>query len=336
MKSFRSSLSLVCLALALLPLTGCGRKARTEFPPPAVEPIAARLDDDLRVLRIEVEKLAGFVGGLYHRRAELVAKADQSKYVFSPNGSFYKPVDDGGAALWISAVVPITETAREVAYLTEPVDAELMRICREFPAVSQAYYNDRHSMNRIYPWFDTVAQYPPRMNIPEFNFYYLADAAHNPGRGGVWVPEPYVDPAGRGWMVSTIAPVYVDGALEGVPGLDITIATLVEHYFSRLDRAIAIVSAEGVLVAATESAIQHLEMPPLKDHKYLETVKLDTFKPDEYNVLKSTNRNVRTMARRLLTDGAESAPVQLAGTEHMVYAARVHELGWTVIEVVPN
>lgn len=125
---------------------------------------------------------------------------DKSKYTFSLDGAFYKPKDDGGAALWISAVQPVTPEMQEVAYLTEPLDAELIRICRELPAVSQAYYNDRFSLNRIYPWFDTLAQYPPRMNIAEFNFYYLADAAHNPARKGVWVPNPTsTQPAAVGW-----------------------------------------------------------------------------------------------------------------------------------------
>jgi len=321
-------------AALLLALAACSR------PPAAIVTVApslaAQLDTDLLRLREEVERLANTTVSLYSRRAEIIQGVDKSKYTFSRDGAFHKPKDDGGAALWISAVLPVTPDMQEVAYLTEPLDAELIRICRELPAVSQAYYNDRHSLNRIYPWFDTIAQYPPRMNIPEFNFYYLADAAHNPGRKGVWVPEPYVDPAGRGWMVSTIAPVYVDEKLEGVPGLDVTIATLVERYFRGIDRAVAVVSREGVLVAATESAIQQLEMPPLKDHKYLETVKLDTFKPEDYNILKSTLRPVRTMAAQLLQEGLSSVTVELKGERHTAYAAPVPELGWTVIELYPN
>ncbi len=321
-------------AALLLALAACSRPPSA---PEIVAPsLAARLDSDLRRLREEVERLAAATAELYPRREATIATVDKSKSAFSPDGAFHKTTDDGGAALWISAVLPVTPAMQEVAYLTEPLDAELSRICREFPAVSQAYYNDRHSLNRIYPWFDTIAQYPPRMNIPDFNFYYLADSAHNPGRKGVWVPEPYVDPAGRGWMVSAIAPVYVDEKLEGVPGLDITIATLVEHYFRDLDRAVAVVSREGVLVAATESAIQHLEMPPLKDHKYLETVKLDTFKPDEYNILKSTLRPVRAMAGRLIRDGLKSVAVELNGKTHTAHAALVPELGWTVVELLPN
>ncbi len=174
------------------------------------------------------------------------------------------------------------------------------------------------------------------MNIPDYNFYYLADAAHNPARRGVWVDEPYVDPAGRGWMVSAIAPAYVGDRLEGVPGLDVTIATIVGRYFADESRAVAVISRQGVLVAATERAIQHLEMPPLKDHKYLETVKLDTFKPDEYNVLKSTLRTVRAMAAEILARKDEgSVSVALHDAPHKARHARVKELGWTVVEFDP-
>jgi len=336
---------LLCCLLALSPfLAACSPRetspAAPAAPPPAsavegARQIASRLDADFRRVREEVERLAGVTATLYSRQDELIAKVDTSKYAFASNGAFYKKVDDGGAALWISAAVPITEEVQRVAYFTEALDPDLVAVCRRFPEVSQAYYNDRHSLNRIYPWFDANAQYPARMNIPEYNFYYLADERHNPSRRGVWVDEPYVDPAGRGWMVSAIAPVYVGDRLEGVPGLDVTIATLVSRYLREDDRAIAVISRQGVLVAATERAIQHLEMPPLKDHKYLETVKLDTFKPDEYNILKSTIRPVRAMAREILERESGEIQVELMRETHTAGFARMTELGWTVLEMTP-
>jgi hypothetical protein len=320
------------LALAALALLSSACSPRPPADAGAVASMAGKLDADFLQVRRAAQGLAADVAALYPDRAALAAKADPSKYAFAPNGAFYKTVDDGGPALWISAALPITEELKEVAYFTEAIDPELIRICREVPGVSQAYYNDRHSLNRIYPWFDTLAQYPPRMNIPDFNFYYLADAAHNPRKGGVWVEEPYVDPAGRGWMVSAISPVYVNDALEGVVGLDVTIETLVARYFRDTDRSLVILSKEGVLVAATETAIQDLQMPPLKNHKYLETVKLDTFKPDEYNIRKSTLRSVRAMAVRLLDDAVSEVDVDLAGQPHIARAARLHELNWLVVE----
>lgn len=323
---------------ALLLLAGCAPREPASRPvsPDGAATLARQLDADFAAIRLEVEQLAARAAETYARQAEILPRIDTSRYAFAANGAFYKTTDDGGAALWVSAVEPVTEEVKRVAYFTEALDPELIAICKRRPEVSQAYYNGRHSLNRIYPWFDTIAQYPARMKIPDYNFYYLADAAHNPARRGVWVDEPYVDPAGRGWMVSAIAPAYVGDRLEGVPGLDVTIATIVGRYFADESRAVAVISRQGVLVAATERAIQHLEMPPLKDHKYLETVKLDTFKPDEYNVLKSTLRTVRAMAAEILAkESPGSVPVTLHDAPHQARHARVGELGWTVVEFDP-
>jgi len=41
--------------------------------------------------------------------------------------------------------------------------------------------------------FDAAKLFDPRMDVRGFNFYYEADARHNPGRGVVWT-DAYVDP----------------------------------------------------------------------------------------------------------------------------------------------
>ena len=66
------------------------------------------------------------------------------------------------------------------------------------------------------------------MVIPDYNFYYLADAEHNPSREVVWT-DVYLDPAGQGWMMSAIAPVYRDTFLEGVVGIDITVGGILKE-----------------------------------------------------------------------------------------------------------
>lgn len=318
-------------------LAACSPRAdHADASPETAVAVAERLDADLGRVRTAVEKLAADITALYPDLAAHAAKADPSRYGFAPNGAYHKLHDDGGPALWISAAQPITPDVIAVAHATEAIDAELIRVCREVPGVNQAYYNDRHSLNRIYPWFDTIAQYPPRMEIPDFNFYYLADAARNPARKAVWVEEPYVDPAGRGWMLSAIAPVYHDDALVGVPGLDVTIADLVERYLPAPGTPLAVIARNGALVAATDAAIQLLQMPPLRDHKYLETVKLDTYQPDEYNVLLSSRRGVRALAGAVVTGHAGRVDTELAGTACTVHSVRLKEVDWVVLEFHPR
>ena len=106
------------------------------------------------------------------------------------------------------------------------------------------------------------------MNVPEFNFYYQADADHNPLRKPVWT-EVYIDPAGQGWMISCIAPVYRDGFMEAVVGLDITTKTIIERittlhipwggYGILLDH-------NGVIMAMPAAAEAELKIRELTDH----------------------------------------------------------------------
>lgn len=162
-----------------------------------------------------------------------------SRYGPGQNGSYVTLWDNGAGAMYYSGYVPIGEAQRTKAGHVAALDPSLQAVVESSSLVAQAYLNTWDSLNRIYPYFDGSAQYPPRMNIPEYNFYYEADAANNPSRGVVWT-DVYVDPAGMGWMVSAIAPVYLDeptdGApappegedhLEGVVGVDVTVETLV-------------------------------------------------------------------------------------------------------------
>jgi hypothetical protein len=96
------------------------------------------------------------------------------------------------------------------------------------PMIASVYFNSWDSYNRIYPWIQTNAQYPSNIAIPSYNFYYLADAEHTPTRGVRWT-DVYLDPAGHGWMMSAIAPVYRQDFLEGVVGVDITVGDLLKE-----------------------------------------------------------------------------------------------------------
>ncbi len=311
-------------------LSGCGNRdaARVEESRDKLETLALKINTDFSLIRMEVKNLAGFIEKVYENRDAHLAGVDRSLYETTENGAFYKHTDDGGAALWVSGHTPLTPEIKEIALFTEAVDPELIRICDAFPEVVQAYYNDRHSLNRIYPFFDVLTQYEPRMNIPAFNFYYLADAAHNPERKALWVNEPYVDPAGRGWMVSAVAPVYRGEETAGVPGLDVTINTITDRYINEQDRNIMLLDGNGVVVAAHAEMIALFSLAPLTDHRYMDTIREDTYRRDDYSLLKSRSREIRAMARRILEKGERQTTALIDDSPRTILAAPVPELGW--------
>lgn len=323
---------------AVLALVACQRPPAqpSQETAPEAPRLARQLDADLLRLREEVARLASVAESLFAGRQEILPTIDRTKYEFTAGGEFYKPINDGTGALWVSGSTPITDSVREEAYFTEPLDLYFLRTTRDFPEVSQAHFNSKNNLSRIFPWVDAPSQYPPRMENAKFQFYYLADAKNNPARQAVWVDEPYVDPAGRGWTVSVSAPVYSADEMQGVVVLDVTTSTIIDRYFKSQDLPIVVLAKNGVVVAATEKAIELLEMPPLKNHKYLETVRQDTFQPDDYNVGKSPLRDVREMARQILEKDVPSIDVQLAGKTYTAIAAPVSETGWKVVEFVAN
>lgn len=322
--------------LACLAMAACGRPADRPEGPSESARLAARLQKDLLRLRNEASRLAGVVRGLYENRDDILPQVDRKKFAEAPGGAFHKPVNDGTSALWISGAVPITESVKEVAYFTEPLDAHFMQAVREHPEVDQARFADRNGLSRIFPWFEAGSQYPPRMQNPDFKFFHLADAERNPGGQAVWVDEPYADPAGRGWVVSVVAPVYDRGEMQGVVSLDLRAAALAERYLKSLETPMLVLARSGVVVAATDKAIELLEMPPLKEYRYLEAVKHDTGLPEDCNAVRSPVRGVREMAEQILRQGKDSVEVELAGRTYRAISAEIPETGWKVVEFLPQ
>ncbi|MDQ1270290.1 MAG: hypothetical protein QG618_1600 [Thermodesulfobacteriota bacterium] len=297
--------------------------------------IANRINDDFSKIREEVSKLAQFTAFLYipETMAQNASKVDPSGYKLHDNGVFYKPVDDGKCAVFVSGVLPVSEEIKKIVYGTEPLETRLMEIVERYPEVVQSYYNDRNSYNRIYPYFDVITQYEPKMDIPKYNFYYLADNAHNPEKKAVWVKEPYVDPAGRGWMVSAIAPVYVDGVLEGVPGLDVTINAITDRYIGTENADLVLLDASATVVSIQDHLTTLLSLPPLDNHKYLETIRSDTYRTDDYNLLKSRSREVRNMAQRIFQENQTNVTFQKDGKLLRVTSVNIPELDWKLMQI---
>lgn len=295
---------------------------------------AKNINADFVTIRKEVKNLADFTESLYASPDKSLLNEKRDKYKYSDNGIFYKAENDGKSAVYVSGIVPITREIKDIVYFTAPLEDKFIAIMDSIPEIAQIYYNDKNSYNRIYPYIDVLTQYGPKMSIPSYNFYYLADYEHNPEKKAVWVHDPYVDPAGRGWMVSAIAPVYVEDELAGVPGIDVTINTIIDRYLSGNLKDVVIIDNSGVIVAADETSANRLFLPPLKDHKYVETIKTDKFRKDDYNLLKSKNNDVRLLAGEILNGSQDEIYFSTGEEEFNVVKAKIEEVRWVMFKLI--
>ncbi len=291
-----------------------------------------------------IERQLGQVASLtevLRRQAELAIRtpatraADHTRLKLQQNGALTTAADDGGAAVFYSATTPKGPAQYDRLARLAAIDPLLRDITDANPLIVQAYINTCDSMTRIWPWIDTAARFDPRMDMRAFNFYYEADAAHNPRRTVVWT-DAYVDPAGQGWMVSAIAPVYRGDFLEGVVGADVTLNRIIESVLGTdipWEGFLLLIGKDGTLLALTSQGERLFSLKELTAHEYVDVIRADTFKPEEFNVYR---RKDFAAIGELLAREASGAGRIDGPHPHLVAWQTIPSAGWKLMALVPE
>ena len=266
-------------------------------------------------------------------------KADSPDYQTHPNGAFYKQTDDGRSSLYYAATTPINDLARRKAACSEDLDPLLRDIVDSEPIITQAYLNTWDDMNRLYPFMlDAPNQYGPTIRMKDFNFYYLADADHNPGRGHVWT-STYLDPAGQGWMISNVVPVYRGDFLEGVSGLDVTIQTITENVLA-LDLpwqgTALLMDKDGVVLAMQKGAETILRLRELTGYEYTENIQGTVEKPANFNLLQHPEDAISKPLKALIDSEQKVSRANINGHGLIIGASAIEETGWMLLTMVED
>jgi len=293
------------------------------------------IQNDFQNIIKETKNLVYFTESLYRFHYNYYPGKDTLKYELKPNGIFYNPTDDGGSAVFVSGHYPVTKNLKDIVYFTAPLDSFFIKdIKKNNPLITQAHFNERHSYLRIYPYIDVLNQFDPKQNIIAYNLYFLADNEHNPSKKAVMIDHPYVDPAGRGWIISSIAPVYNKHILEGVVGIDITIESMKKKYMSATSSDIMLLDSSGVVIMIDEQKAGIFEMPHIKSHKYLESIKSNEYIGDEYNLLSSKNKTIRDAFTELMRDKKTSTEVTIEDNKYFLISYMIPGLNWYIVKFI--
>ncbi|SCY91937.1 Cache sensor signal transduction histidine kinase [Novosphingobium aromaticivorans] len=262
--------------------------------------------------------------------------SEKARYHLGPDGAFHTlrggPED---TASFYSGYHHVGPREIEKVWRTSQLDHTMRHIKAASPLVRQVYLNTWDSYNRIYPYFDVTSQYAPKMNIPSYNFYYEADEKHNPARKVVWT-DAYVDPAGSGWMVSAIAPVHLSNRLEAVVGIDLTVETMIRRILALdlpWDGYAMLVGRDGTILALPPAGEKDLGLAELKDHDYADAIRSDTFKPEQFNIVRRPE--LKALANAIVSGKTTVNHIALGGRTMLAANARVTGPGWTLVVLAP-
>jgi len=294
---------------------------------------AAKIDRDFQGIR----KAASFFA-VRHRDIELHPDnfrvfGDEPVFARSPEGALYQANRAGESSLFISAATDVGPRQLSIARATAFLGPLYRHFVDDYPNVAAAYYNTADDMNRIYPYIDTVwKQYPARLHMADYNFYYLADFAHDPTHVPQWT-DAYLDPAGNGWMISCVAPVVVADTLAGVVGLDVTIKAIVDSLLGQnlpWEGSAFLADDSGMILAMPAPVESFLGLMELKDHVYDKAVDQEQRKPQDYNLFHQKSPEVAAMFRSFYRDSTRLRMVSVGGEDVFFVQAPIPSTGWKV------
>ncbi len=303
--------------------------------------ISSREAQKINLQLNEISTLARFMQDeqqAYFQRPESFSLPfGQPEFAVAENGVFYKKNDNGGSSLYYSAKTPQTDAMKNKALRTETFDPLLKSIVSHNSNVVAAYFNSYDNMNRLYPFINNVVeQYGEYITMEEFNFYYLADAKHNPEKKTVWT-DAYLDPAGHGWMMSCIVPIYNGEFLEGVSGIDITIDKFVSNIL-KLDlpwqASAFLVNQQGMILAMPKKLEELLNLKELKAHVYGDQLTTTVEKSEEYNLLKNKDYRIVSQIQQMFTSNAKISDFAINGQEFLLSQEIIPETGWRLLVLV--
>lgn len=209
---------------------------------------------------------------LLKEQAEYIYSQDQHTLFTSPElslvkhpmGYYWEPTNqqDDTANIFISAQANFKEDSLykdlQRAQLLEPL---LKQTVKNDSTLKAAFFTLSESALIIYPGIDAPYEIannklPPDILVQEHEFYYMADAAHNPQKTIQWTNK-YKDVTQWGWVITAVAPVYLpDGTFRGVIGADFPIkriTTRIENLSFKEANAFAfILDQNGNLLAGNE------------------------------------------------------------------------------------
>ncbi|MDD3363819.1 MAG: response regulator [Syntrophomonas sp.] len=303
---------------------------------PLTEREAQNLNQQLQEISNSMQLIQMENSRYFANPAGFALPGPEPSFAYAPNKTLYK-TNSGGSSLFYANNTEIGPAELAKARATEAFDPLYRAICESTPNIVAIYFNSFDNMNRLYPYIPEVyKQYSPNLNVSEYNFYYLADEQHNPDRKPVWTGA-YLDPAGNGWMLSCVAPIYRGNFLEGVSGIDITLETLVKNILAKelpWNASAFLIDDQGMILAMPEPVEKILGLKELKNHVYSSAISSEVMKPEEFNLLKNTDSELTSQFAEIMKSKQASHDITIKGHQYMLVKSTVASTGWHYMVLV--
>lgn len=258
---------------------------------------------------------------------------------YSNNGVFYKYKDNGGATVFVSNKTKVTKALKDELVKNEIFDNTLKSLVDKNSLIIAAYFNSHNNYSRYYPYISDVYDiFPSDLQLENYNFYYEANKKNNPDRKAVWT-NVYLDPAGQGWMLSVIVPIYKDDFLEGVSGIDITLKNIIGNILESeipYNAASLLLDDVGNIIGMTKNSEDILNLKDRIDYKYSKDEKIGKtiYKRTAFNILNHQDEKIRNKFKKIINDEKYSNALDINGKKYLLFGQKIEKTSWSIVSLI--
>lgn len=260
---------------------------------------------------------------------------DYNRLVYSNDGNLYtkEKSKDGDVSIFYSGILSTKEKQLQKVSKVLTTQKLMADIKNTEPLATSIYFNSFDSLNITYPYSTVISQSNSLVNTPSYNFYYEADAEHNPNKKVIWT-NAYIDPAGNGLITSAISPVYNNNFLEGVVGIDITLDTIANQVLTMeipwQGYGLLIDKNGGILSFSNKNESDF----GLTEKSYDKIELKDKLSTDEFNLYK--NENLSTLGDKLKNNSSGFLTSNIKGNSKFISWATISNTDWKLLVIVPE
>ena len=318
------------LIIILILLTGCGSFNQKKQ---IADEISEKIEDMVKQIPKDVIKTADDSFELFQNPEKYAdGLFPNAQYEFYDDVMYHNPADKGNGKFLYSGYYPVGEAEKKKVKVLEHIIPSLKWLIHESEYseyIIQSYLTTYDTLIVFYPYADLVSFIPPKKNIQNKGI----SIENNPEKSYKWT-APYVDIAGKGFIIDLIYPVYNQDFMEAFIGVDITISTLKKKLFDGIDEKMLLIDKNTAqIMIISDYAAQLLSVENIAAFKYLEMIEnyemARPAMPDNLILTKTGSPHMKELWSKI--EDTETFFISIDGKKHQIYRKIISNPQWYLV-----
>lgn len=302
------------------------------------------INKEISTLRIKLHEITSLLKILKAEHEFFFENIDKINYIekekidinYNKNGAYYKQQNNGGSSVVFFSKEKLPDKIKEKILKTENFDRSFKTIIDENPSIIAVYFNSYDNMNRYYPFIkDVYKVFSSDTNLKDYNFYNQATLKENPMKSAVWT-KPYFDPVKKEWIISCIVPIYNNGFLEGVTGIDVSLDSFTQNFFDfnlPYETKSMIIDKSGTILAMSKDLNNIFDIKKSKNPDKNKQINTTILRPNEFNIISNEKfKNIFTKNNYLKNSNSR---IKIKNKEYMIFINKIRINDWKVVSLLP-